>query len=185
METILSNSSDQSFRDIFRALIESSVWHVVQLLCSNTSPERDGDAAAANINTASPIPIAISLRQTGSMVQVLKRSSTAAETVRPGLSRRIIRTAKLMTVVIDFEDGPWPAADPFHAHPHEQTCYIAEGEVIFLSEGQEPLKLSARRHVCRPAQRASLYPVAVENSAPGGLVHASARRPHCASSSRR
>ena len=77
------------------------------------------------------------------MVQVLKRSSTAAETVRPGLSRRIIRTAKLMTVVIDFEDGPWPAADPFHAHPHEQTCYIAEGEVIFLSEGQEPLKLSA------------------------------------------
>jgi quercetin dioxygenase-like cupin family protein len=74
---------------------------------------------------------------------VLHRTRTPAETVRPGLSRRIIRTGQLMTVTIDFEDGPWADADPFHSHPHEQTCYVAEGEVLFLSEGQETRKLSA------------------------------------------
>ena len=79
----------------------------------------------------------------GQSTEVLCREQTLPEVVRPGLSRRIIRTGNLMTVVIDFEDGPWAEADPFHAHPHEQTCYIAQGEVIFLSEGQEPRKLGA------------------------------------------
>ena len=74
---------------------------------------------------------------------VLHRAHTDAEKVRAGLSRRIIRTALLMTVVIDFEDGPWLQADPLHQHPHEQTCYIAEGEILFLSEGQEARMLSA------------------------------------------
>ena len=79
----------------------------------------------------------------GQSTEVLCRERTLPGVVRPGLSRRIIRTGNLMTVVIDFEDGPWAEADPFHSHPHEQTCYIAEGEVIFLSEGQEPRKLGA------------------------------------------
>ncbi len=48
-----------------------------------------------------------------------------------------------MTVVLDIEGGPWGAVDPYHSHPHEQTCYIAEGEVLFLAEGSEPVKLSA------------------------------------------
>ena len=63
--------------------------------------------------------------------------------MREGFTRRMIRTRALMTVVLDLEGGPWTEADPFHSHPHEQTCYIAAGEVLFLSEGSEPAKLSA------------------------------------------
>lgn len=74
---------------------------------------------------------------------VLNREETPPEQVKPGIERRIIRTAALMTVVIDFSGGPWPTSDPLHSHPHEQTTYIAEGEVFFLSEGQEPCRLTA------------------------------------------
>ncbi len=41
-----------------------------------------------------------------------------------------------MTVVLDFSDGPWEEREPFHDHPHVQTCYIAEGEIIFYCEGE-------------------------------------------------
>jgi len=42
----------------------------------------------------------------------------------------------LMTVLIEFTNGPWKEADPFHSHPHEQTSYVAEGEIIFYCEGE-------------------------------------------------
>jgi quercetin dioxygenase-like cupin family protein len=88
-------------------------------------------------------------RETGSMVHaqekavVLHAASTPAETVREGLTRRIIRTGQLMTVALEFTGGPWPAADPYHSHPHEQTSYVAAGEILFLAEGSEPRRLSA------------------------------------------
>jgi quercetin dioxygenase-like cupin family protein len=74
---------------------------------------------------------------------VLRADSTPVEVVTPGLERRIIRTHDLMTVVIDFTGGPWTAADPMHAHPHEQTTYLASGEILFLAEGQGPVRLMA------------------------------------------
>jgi len=52
---------------------------------------------------------------------VIKFSESTSEIVRNGLERRIIYTPNLMTVIVDFTDGPWPEAEPFHAHPHEQT----------------------------------------------------------------
>ncbi|WP_163718298.1 cupin domain-containing protein [Mangrovibacterium lignilyticum] len=64
-------------------------------------------------------------------------------TVREGLERKIIHTKNLMTVLIDFTDGPWEEPEPPHSHPHEQTSYIAAGEVLFFCEDEEPVKLKA------------------------------------------
>ena len=47
-----------------------------------------------------------------------------------------------MTVLIDFTDGPWNEPEPPHSHPHEQTSYIAEGEIIFFCEGEKEQRLS-------------------------------------------
>ena len=59
------------------------------------------------------------------------------ETVREGLKRKIIYTDNLMTVLIDFTNGPWDKPDPYHSHPHEQTTYIANGEIILFCEGEK------------------------------------------------
>jgi len=52
--------------------------------------------------------------------------------VKEGLERKIIHTNELMTVLIDFSNGPWEVPDPPHSHPHQQTSYVAEGENYFL-----------------------------------------------------
>ncbi|MBS1875697.1 MAG: cupin domain-containing protein [Acidobacteria bacterium] len=74
---------------------------------------------------------------------VLRQDATPVERVKPGLDRRIIRTNDLMTVVIDFSGGPWEQPDPLHSHPHEQTTYVAAGELLFLAEGQAPVRMKA------------------------------------------
>lgn len=74
---------------------------------------------------------------------VLKFDETSYEVLREGLQRKIINTGKLMSVLIDFTDGPWEEAEPPHSHPHEQTCYIAEGEVVFKLEGEADQHLKA------------------------------------------
>lgn len=48
-----------------------------------------------------------------------------------------------MTVVLDISNGPWSAPDPHHSHPHEQITYVAEGEILFLAEGQAPARMVA------------------------------------------
>jgi mannose-6-phosphate isomerase-like protein (cupin superfamily) len=74
---------------------------------------------------------------------VLKFDDVAFEEVRPGLKRKIIHLDQLMTVLLDFTDGPWDAPEPPHSHPHEQTCYIAAGELIFYCEGEPDQHLKA------------------------------------------
>ena len=74
---------------------------------------------------------------------VVKYNDNTHENVRQGLERRIIYTPHLMTVIVDFSDGPWAEAEPFHSHPHEQTCYIAKGEIIFYCEGEVEQHLKA------------------------------------------
>jgi quercetin dioxygenase-like cupin family protein len=69
-------------------------------------------------------------------MSVLKFAESTPEAVRPGLERRNIYTSNLMSVIVDFSDGPWEDAEPFHSHPHEQTSYIVSGEVIFYCEGE-------------------------------------------------
>jgi quercetin dioxygenase-like cupin family protein len=65
------------------------------------------------------------------------------EKVRDGLLRKIIHTNNLMCVLIDFTDGPWDNPEPYHSHPHEQTSYIASGEIVFFCEGEKEQLLKA------------------------------------------
>lgn len=74
---------------------------------------------------------------------VLKFDETEYETLGPGLRRKMIINKHLMTVIVDFSDGPWDKPDPFHSHPHEQTCYVAEGEIYLFFEGEEKVYLKA------------------------------------------
>ena len=69
-------------------------------------------------------------------MSILKLAESTPTVVKEGLERRIIYTPNLMTVIVDFLDGPWDEPDPFHSHPHEQTSYIADGEIIFYCEGE-------------------------------------------------
>lgn len=84
---------------------------------------------------------------------VLKYNETVPHQVKEGVSRKFIYLEKLMTVVIDFTNGPWEVPDPPHSHPHEQTCYIAEGEVIFFCEGEAEQKLTAGDMFCVPSNK--------------------------------
>jgi quercetin dioxygenase-like cupin family protein len=75
--------------------------------------------------------------------KVLYFDQTPGDPFRPGWQRRLLHTDHLMTVVLDIDNGPWSAPDPFHSHPHEQITYVAAGEVLFLSENEEPKRLRA------------------------------------------
>ena len=72
---------------------------------------------------------------------VLTLDAMPGQKFRPGFERRILSTSHLMTVVIDIDNGPWDAPDPYHSHPHEQITYLADGEILFLAEGQEPRRM--------------------------------------------
>lgn len=72
---------------------------------------------------------------------VLNYTQTKPETIAPGVTRRIAYTPNLMTVIIDFTNGPASEPDPLHAHPHEQTSYVATGEILFFLEGEETAHL--------------------------------------------
>jgi quercetin dioxygenase-like cupin family protein len=72
----------------------------------------------------------------------LKFNEVPYEVVREGLSRKILHTKNLMSVIIDFTDGPWEEPDPKHSHPHEQVSYVADGKIIFFCEGEEPIELT-------------------------------------------
>jgi mannose-6-phosphate isomerase-like protein (cupin superfamily) len=74
---------------------------------------------------------------------VLHLDQSAATEVRPGLKRWLIHTGDLMTVIIDFSDGPWDAPEPPHNHPHVQTSYVAAGEILFFCEGEPTEHLKA------------------------------------------
>jgi mannose-6-phosphate isomerase-like protein (cupin superfamily) len=81
----------------------------------------------------------------------LKPSETQPEQVRDGLQRYLVHTGGLMTVVLDFSNGPWEEPEPPHSHPHVQTCYIAEGEIIFYCEGEPDQHLKAGDVFCVPS----------------------------------
>ena len=55
--------------------------------------------------------------------------------------RKLIHGKNLMTVVIDFNNGPMEKPDPPHSHVHEQNTYVAKGELyFFLGEKKFHLK---------------------------------------------
>src|ERR1700694_4632466 len=83
-------------------------------------------------------------------MKALLYEQTKGDHFREGAERRILNTGTLMTVVIDFDNGPWAKADPMHSHPQEQITYVAEGELLFLAEGEEPYRLLAGDMVAIP-----------------------------------
>jgi len=83
------------------------------------------------------------------MPAVLRRD-TPRVTIAPKRERYLTCTGDLMMVVIDFEDGPMDEADPPHSHPHDQTSYVAEGEVLF-TVGEETHRVQAGDMVAIPS----------------------------------
>lgn len=73
----------------------------------------------------------------------VKEKETRRTPVKPGVERYLTNGTQLMTVVIDFINGPWDKPDPMHNHVHEQTTYIAEGEILFFCEGEPEQRLRA------------------------------------------
>lgn len=74
---------------------------------------------------------------------VLKFDDVPYEIVKEGLQRKILHTKNLMNVLIDFTNGPWMEPEPPHSHPHEQTSFVAKGEIIFYCEGEPDQYLKA------------------------------------------
>ncbi|MBT1704022.1 cupin domain-containing protein [Chryseosolibacter indicus] len=71
------------------------------------------------------------------------KANQAITQVKSGVERRLIHGENLMMVVIDFTNGPWSEPEPFHFHVHEQATYVAEGELLFLCEGEPDQHLKA------------------------------------------
>lgn len=82
---------------------------------------------------------------------VLKQAESNPITIRPGVKRSFIYTNNLMMAVIDFSNGPWDEPEPMHHHIHEQITYVAEGEIIFLCEGEGNQRLRAGDIFCVPS----------------------------------
>jgi len=74
---------------------------------------------------------------------VIKFDDVPYESVREGLKRKIIHENELMTVLLDFTDGPWTEKEPAHSHAHEQTSYVASGEIVFYCEDEPDQHLKA------------------------------------------
>jgi quercetin dioxygenase-like cupin family protein len=62
---------------------------------------------------------------------IFKYTEMEVATPAPNTLRRQAHTENVMVTVVDFVNGPSPAA-PLHQHPHEQITYIAEGKVNFI-----------------------------------------------------
>lgn len=84
---------------------------------------------------------------------IVKATEQKAEQIKPGVTRYLIHTSDLMTAVIDFTGGPWKEPDPPHAHVHEQTTYVAEGEIIFFCEDEPDQRLKAGDMFCVPSNK--------------------------------
>jgi quercetin dioxygenase-like cupin family protein len=67
---------------------------------------------------------------------VFKYDEMPAQRLREGARRRLAYTDNLMIVMVDLDDGPASEPDTPHSHPHEQACYVAEGEILLLMDGR-------------------------------------------------
>lgn len=74
---------------------------------------------------------------------VLKYNDANIQHPASGIERRLVHLDKLLTAVLDFSNGPQSEPDPMHSHPHEQTSYVAEGEILFFMEGEPAEHLKA------------------------------------------
>lgn len=86
-------------------------------------------------------------------MNVIHYNETMPVQVSDTIQRRFLYTPNLMTVVVDFSGGPAKEPDPYHSHPHEQTCYIAQGEVLFFIEDEKPEHVKEGDIVAIPANK--------------------------------
>jgi unsaturated pyranuronate lyase len=84
---------------------------------------------------------------------VLKSGEGKPTQVKDGVTRRLIHADNLMMVVIDFTNGPWSEPEPPHYHIHEQTTYVAKGEIIFFCEDEPDQKLVEGDMFCVPSNK--------------------------------
>lgn len=76
-------------------------------------------------------------------MQILEFDKTPSVQVRAGVKRKIIHGTNLMTVISDFSNGPWSDPEPQHYHLHEQSSYVALGEIFYVYEDEPPQHLKA------------------------------------------
>jgi quercetin dioxygenase-like cupin family protein len=69
-------------------------------------------------------------------METIKRSEVTPEIIAPGRTRYLAYTKNLMTVVVDFDDGPTSNPDPPHSHPHEQVSYVVSGEINLFMDNK-------------------------------------------------
>ena len=79
----------------------------------------------------------IRLKIKKTFMPVLKDQESTAQEIAPGVFRKFIHLNGLMTAIIDFKNGPWEEPEPRHHHPHEQTSYVAKGELIVYIGDEE------------------------------------------------
>ena len=65
---------------------------------------------------------------------IAKQADVAVTDLGQGVTRKILAAdGKLMAVEVYFEQG---AVGAPHSHPHEQTSYVAKGEILFFCDGE-------------------------------------------------
>jgi quercetin dioxygenase-like cupin family protein len=67
----------------------------------------------------------------------MKYDEMPVQEIRAKVERRLGCTDNLMIAILDLKDGPKSEPDPPHTHPHEQVSYVAEGEIIFILDGEQ------------------------------------------------
>lgn len=71
----------------------------------------------------------------------MEYDKTEAIQVSENVTRKFLYLNGVMTVIVDFKNGPMKEPDPFHSHPEEQICYVAEGKVlVIIGDKKQELK---------------------------------------------
>ena len=70
-------------------------------------------------------------------MSVLIDAETQGTQVSANTSRKLIYLNGLMSVIVDFTNGPQSEPDAPHSHPHEQISYVAEGEIFVFISGEK------------------------------------------------
>ena len=75
------------------------------------------------------------------MILAIESTDVQPTTTPDGSERRVLAYGEgLMLVRFDFAAG---ASSWVHSHPHEQVGYVAAGEIDFVMQGKEPVRLHA------------------------------------------
>lgn len=78
-------------------------------------------------------------------------ANTPAETVAPGVTRKILSWGgRMMAAELEFEAG---AVGAPHSHPHEQVGYVVSGSFLLELDGQTYTVCAGDTYYCPPDAR--------------------------------